>query len=142
MREIIEDKSANYFLKNARIIQTSMRELFETSPGWFPGTPRLGDPTFVAEAPARAKYDPPLASPLSPPPRLHRRPLLRLAAHPRPGHRSRMAQGRPGRGGLEPGVDAVRAVDPHLGGAPLRRPPGGLAVRAAALLSLLLELVS
>ena len=41
-----------------------MRELFETSPGWFPGTPRLGDPTFVAKAPARAKYDPPLASPL------------------------------------------------------------------------------
>ena len=25
-------------------------------PGWFPGTPRLGDPSFVSERPKREKY--------------------------------------------------------------------------------------
>merc|ERR1711970_141226 len=31
---------------------------FFMGPGWFPGTPRLGDLSFVAEAPVREKYNP------------------------------------------------------------------------------------
>ena len=30
---------------------------FIKGPGWFPGTERLGDITFVPETPDRAKYD-------------------------------------------------------------------------------------
>ena len=30
---------------------------FWKGPGWFPGTERLGDITFVAERPERKKYD-------------------------------------------------------------------------------------
>ena len=31
---------------------------FIKGPGWFPGTPRLGDPTGVPEIQHRQKYDP------------------------------------------------------------------------------------
>jgi len=35
---------------------------FVKGPGWFPGTKRLGDITFVAENPVREKYDPTVSS--------------------------------------------------------------------------------
>ena len=34
---------------------------FIKGPGWFPGTPRLGDPTGVPEIQHREKYDPKVA---------------------------------------------------------------------------------
>ena len=34
---------------------------FIKGPGWFPGTPRLGDPMGVAEVQIREKYDPKVA---------------------------------------------------------------------------------
>merc|ERR1719209_430215 len=37
---------------------TGFVSAFVKGPGWFPGTPRLGDLSFVPENPVRAKYDP------------------------------------------------------------------------------------
>jgi len=37
---------------------TSFVSAFVKGPGWFPGTPRLGDISFVPENPVRDKYDP------------------------------------------------------------------------------------
>ena len=34
---------------------------FIKGPGWFPGTPKLGDPTGVPEIQHRPKYDPQVA---------------------------------------------------------------------------------
>eukprot|EP00091_Calanus_sinicus_P019531 TRINITY_DN4937_c0_g1_i1.p1 TRINITY_DN4937_c0_g1~~TRINITY_DN4937_c0_g1_i1.p1 ORF type:complete len:150 (+),score=35.38 TRINITY_DN4937_c0_g1_i1:140-589(+) len=40
---------------------TDFFSAFIKGPGWFPGTERLGDISFVPENPVREKYDPPVS---------------------------------------------------------------------------------